>query len=263
MQVNESTSGSRQRTSNLKLADTFSEQKSVQGEKLNKKLIIGLAFFVLTVLGVAGVLAYQNYQLKRQIDKLILGLKAVPTKPQLSTPTNTILVSPPISTIAPTVSFRTYRNEDFNFQFNYPSEWDFKLSTEQAFLFRVLLKKEDYSQRPIEMPGGTKVAPYYQILISIQDNPKNLSAKDFYLDVFSPESRDDIEKKLEEINVAGEKAIRYQEVIAPSSGLATTVSISHNGRIYNLSYGAMAYEATHEKYLPIFNKVLSSFKFTD
>ncbi len=272
MQANEPISNPNQETSDTQSTNVSLQQQpndnvssgqelSQGGKETNKWLIIGLVIFALVVLGVAGIFAYQNYQLKEQVEKLSLGPSIIPTKELQPTPRRVALTLSPTPTSDPTASWKVYRNDNFGFQLSYPPEWDLKLGAGQAFLFQAFLKKEDGSQRPVEMPGGTTITPYYQILVSIQNNPKNLSAKDFYLKDFTPEARKDAERGLEEINVAGEKAIKYQEAVGPSSGLATTVSVSHDSKIYQLSYGAIAHKATHEKYLTIFNTILSTFKF--
>ena len=190
------------------------------------------------------------------LEKQISTMKKIETTPQPTLwPISPTLVDRPVN------GWRVYRNDEFNFQFSYPSEWDFKLGTGQLFLFRAFLTKEDRSQQPVEIPGDIAITPYYQISIIVEDNPKNLSAKDFYLKDFAPEVRDEIGEKLEKVNIAGEDAIKYQQGAAPSSGLVTTVLISHKGKVYQLDYGAMAYKETHEKYMSVFNQILSSFQF--
>jgi hypothetical protein len=85
-----------------------------QGEKSNNGLVIGLIIFSLFALGIAGVFAYQNYQLKKQIGKPSLGSEVAPTKTLQSTPSST-------STIAPTADWQIYKGDGF--ELSYPRDW--------------------------------------------------------------------------------------------------------------------------------------------
>ena len=136
MQTNEPISNPDQQTSSSQPANALiskqqpsdaspPEQESTQGKKSNRRLIIGLGVFALVALGIAGIFAYQNYQLKKQVEKPGPGLEVTPTKELQPTPTNTISVPSPTATADPTADWEIYENKNYGFSLKYPN--NFKL----------------------------------------------------------------------------------------------------------------------------------------
>lgn len=79
---------------------------------VNKKYLIG---FVILLLGIIGVLAFQNYQLKQQI------LQKQPAS--LPESTKTFEIPSPIPAVDPTENWKTYSNSVYGFSFKYPPSW--------------------------------------------------------------------------------------------------------------------------------------------
>jgi len=65
------------------------------------------------------------------------------------------------------------------------------------------------------------------------------------------------------VTLGGLEGRQWQEGAAPSSGPATITKVGKNGKFYSISYVAYAHEATHEKYIDIYNQILSTFKFVE
>ncbi|MGC9343816.1 MAG: PsbP-related protein [Bacteroidales bacterium] len=78
-------------------------------------LIIGLAVLVLLLLATTGYFAYQNYQLRQELEGLQLSVSEKEVnRPKLLTPTPT----PDI-----TATWQTYTNEEYGLTFKYPSDY--------------------------------------------------------------------------------------------------------------------------------------------
>ena len=110
-----------------------------------------------------------------------------------------------IPTLDPTAEWKTYIDTNNTFSFRYPADWILNEDKE------ISLKKSDPSQEKVLLPGEKKEEASYQITLSIENNPKELSAKDFYLANFAPENKAQAKSKLQELDIAGQKAILYDE----------------------------------------------------
>lgn len=110
-----------------------SVQESTQGKKSNKWLIIGLGILTLVVLGIAGVFAYQNYQLKKRVEKPSPNSEAIPTKALQPTPTSTISAPSPTPTTDPTADWEIYENKNYGFSLRYPDNFKVHNLIEKPF----------------------------------------------------------------------------------------------------------------------------------
>lgn len=165
MQTNELTPNPNQQVSTPQQSNDVSSvgQELTQGE--NNWLIFGLVFFCLAALGITGVLAYQNHQLKKQVENLSRGTEVTSTKALQPTPTSTTSTPSPTPTIDPVANWKTYTSEKYNFSFKYPSSWDYqKVSSKTQNTIdylQITLAKSEYFN-PI--PKGNPL-----ILISITE----------------------------------------------------------------------------------------------
>lgn len=167
-------------------------------------------------------------------------------------------------TIAPTIpkttefpqenfsNWKTYTEKEFSF--NYPAGWKFSMDS-----LTITLGKVDETQQKVSFPDGSTDFSSYLIQISSLPNPKNLSAKDYYLSAFSFGSKAGAEKNLKDAFVGGDKGIAYEEGAAPASGPEKVILIAHGDKLYRFGYGAMAQD--HLKFYDTFIQILSTFKF--
>jgi len=159
-------------------------------------------------------------------------------------------------------NWTTYKNTLHNFSFKHPSDWNIEVITDTANFTSVIIKKDDTTQEDLEM-YTEMITPQYSINVTVNQNKKSLSSKDFYLDNFSESSRAKATQDIEEITIAGLPAIKYPEGAAPSSGPSTGILITKGNKAFRLIYSALAYKETHLKFMPEFETLLSSFIFTN
>ena len=211
MQTNEPVPDSDQQTSDTQPTTTPipqqpsavspSVQESAQGKKSNKWLIIGIVIFALVAIGTAGIFAYQNYQLKKQVKKPSPGPEVIPTK--------TLQPMPTIPT-DPTSKWKIYENTKYNFSLKYPGEFwihpDQSEDIEKASGVYLWLKDNT-------LPVGQAIA------IIVEENSDNLGFVDWLSDdsrigkggILNPSK----ELKIQERYISGIKWLSFEESEIP------------------------------------------------
>lgn len=168
----------------------------------------------------------------------------------------------PSSSTDETTRWKTYTNNKYGYSFKYPTDWTLEENEMQGFQSIALTKTDNtQEQEQVLLPGDQNADVIYKIITRVETNPKGYTAKEYLLQNISPESLSDYEKNLEEINLNGFPAIKRKEACAPCSGMEVIITLIHRDKIYSLSYGAMAHEETHDKFLNTFNQILSTFRF--
>lgn len=163
--------------------------------------------------------------------------------------------------------WKTYTNKKYGYSVRYPADWLMTEGESTAVdipkIHSFSLTKTDKTQNQVDLPGDFKDDAKYVISIRVSPNSSNYTAQEYILQNVSPESQEEFKKELQDIIVGGGKGVKLLQAAAPASGLATTIYISHANKIYEFSYGAMAHQETHTKFMNIFDQILSTFKFTD
>lgn len=160
--------------------------------------------------------------------------------------------------------WKTFTSQQYKFSFRYPDDWRLSNYTynNSLVISRTNLEKLDSSQQiQMQGPGNQTQDARYEITVEVLNNSKNLSPRDYYLNTFDQTSRDKANALIKDTELAGLKGIRYSEGAAPASGPVTTILITKNNLFYRFNYGAMAQQSTHEKFLSVFDQILSTFKF--
>jgi hypothetical protein len=164
-------------------------------------------------------------------------------------------LTPPVSS---TENWETYSNPLWGVSFDYPADWELVVvadGSDGSFL-SLTLTKEDTSQEKIEVYTES-IYPTYTIQFMAKKNDKGFSAVEEYTSQFINPPED----TYDEVIYGGLEGVKYNEPIAPSSGLNPAVLLASDANLYNLVHSAMATSATHTKYVETFEKVLASLKF--
>ena len=153
------------------------------------------------------------------------------------------------------------------FSLKHPQEWLYVSEIDKESLLTGTLEWEDPSQEDfVDEITGEPLTVVYVINMRVEDNPENMSAKEHELSKYLPKSRPEIEPTLEEVTIAGVPGIKIADDIQQvnTSGGVTQYKLAPgNGKVYAFWHVASAHEGTHEKYLPEFEKILSTLKFTN
>jgi len=142
-----------------------------------------------------------------------------------------------------TEDWEVFRNHEFNYEIKHPHDWELKVNFEN--FAHITLRKEDATQSKILMPG--LVDEYINANYTIRIDVDNYN--------HAPDGEHGT------IIIDGIDARQWSEPAAPSSGDAVITELSKDSRFYSLTYTAMAYPETHNKYIDIYNQILSTFKF--
>ena len=156
--------------------------------------------------------------------------------------------------------WETYQSAQWPLSFLYPKGWELSIGKDNELGFDVHFKYEDPLQEQVEV-YTEKMPATYQIDISQDKNPKNLSARDFYLDQFADNGKQSAQKQITGISVGPMEAILYDEGAGGASGPSKIALVTVGDKAYRFTYSATAYPETHEKFMHMFNHMLDSVSF--
>lgn len=150
-----------------------------------------------------------------------------------------------------------YTNDELGISFKYPSDWEFSINTQREGFFSCNLHLDDTSQPKIEI-YTEEMTPSYSIGITVEDNKKGMSAREYHLDMFGDSSKKREEERISNVSYSGVDGIEYLEAMAPSSGSGYGVLLSDGDRLYRFVHSALATKDTHEKYLSTYKDILDT-----
>lgn len=219
---------------------------------INGKLSSEKIIFVIVILVAAGLIVYFV------MSKNSLPVAVQPTASPIVTPTVIITPTPvptltptPVESIMPTPnidisSWKIYKNEDYGYSVEYPSAW--------------LIKTRENYQVHFLAPEGSRISGdswsgegnIFITMNELQNNQK-----------LNPPSQYSSKSS---ISIDGINAIRYEGVEGGQdrtipSFMYTVVDIVKNNKELNLIFSDQVSDRNDEKYIIIYNKMLSSFKF--
>jgi len=146
-------------------------------------------------------------------------------------------------------TWKTYQNDIYKFEVKYPSDWQL-ISGVTSSPYIVGFSKNDDDQPKVIVPRIQDEwdPASYEIRIKIYDNSNVLQ---------NPYS------DMKDVKIAGTEGSQWEEASAPSSGSATITEVGYNNKFYNISYLANANKDTHKKFINVYEKILTTFKFTE
>lgn len=202
-----------------------------------------MIIFASTVLGIAGVFVYQNYQLKEQVGpkKVVPVPSPMPTETPLPTPT-----------VDPTANWLTYTNENICYTFKYPQE----VTLEER-------KEEDIIHLSLWGPTQKKDTEFYDgisLSFSLPLEIGNTSFKD-YVDSKIEESKQhgEILKPREEITINGINGYTYT---SQGLGIFQNIFLQSPDKTCTVEITNATNDPTSQGYQETVDKILSTLKFT-
>ena len=185
-------------------------------------LIVSLAFLLTISIGVAGYFAYQNFQLKK-------SLVQTETMPQINTPS-------PTPTIDQTVTWQKYQNKEMKFRIKYPPHWGVSESGLYGPDGKISSRPFIIWGEPKELSGVT----VYSMYLFLEDNPKELSSRDFVNELI--EKNKNYEgpgglsyKEVKHLNINGMEATELDGVFAYDQN-EERIYIAHKDKVYVFSF---------------------------
>jgi hypothetical protein len=187
---------------------------------MNKKRI----FIIAVIIALSGTLAtawmFWEYRVQPEASPLSIATSTQSLVPQISTPTVAT------STIS---KFKTYRNEEWGFEFQYPEDWSIK---EKAFV-------NYYSKFNLEVRPPIRWSQFDSIVINI------------VLPVFADRAFLGLNPATSTTVVTGIQGIKYEYIFEGAPEVDIVLPFKQNKIIIG----------TKKKYEESFNQILTSFKF--
>jgi len=102
--------------------------------------------------------------------------------------------------------------------------------------------------------------PYYSINLNIKED----TSIDFNLESWAKEQSFLIKQQIKIATVSGIKGVRYYTFLVPSSSDTINTSFFKDNKIYTLEYYTdTPSETDQEKFIDVYDQILSTFKFTN
>jgi len=202
-------------------------------------LLIGLGVLALILLASTGYLAFQNYQLKKEISQL------------QSSPS-------PTSTPDPTASWKTYKDNKQGVEFKYPDNWYTALCEPDTFC--VFL-----DDKPIKIPEASEfITPIH---VGFNEATNTVTNKKYFEEKTLEEGIERYKaifdsktvKVVEDLLVGGKEAAQ----VSGNSGPGMLEGEYFEYTLIQMDNKLLVIQLFGEKYQNIYNQILSTFKFVE
>lgn len=230
-------------------------QPPTQEKKSNQGLVIGLVFFALAALGIAGVLAFQNHQLKQKAaPKKATSLPSPPTTlapSPVATVVATVTVSP-TPMIDPMANWLTLPNKDICYTFKYSKNITYQERKEENIIHLSLWGPSQ--EKDTEFYDGISLSFSMSLQIG------NTTLKD-YVDQKIAESKQfgEILKPRSEITINGIKGYTYT---SEGLGIFQNIYLQSPDKACTVEIVNATYDPTNQGYQQTVDQIFSTFKFT-
>lgn len=214
--------------------------KSRTSKGISKVFIIIIVALISAGIAGAGVWYWQQQELKK-IEK---SLKTGVTKPK-TTPTTSPSASPD-----ETADWKTYTNKDYGFSLKYPQEW----TVEETTIIPPNGVGPSFSEGGVGVKWGVSVYNFDGRSIS-NDEYKTLPILEnanYDFEALQTLNVDGISSKLYIVKNAEDIKVGYP----------IDVTVRKNDKVYNI-VGWFNGSNLKDEFIPLFKKMLSTFKFTD
>jgi hypothetical protein len=163
---------------------------------------------------------------------------------QVQAPKNPLVQTPPVvqqaTSTDETLNWNTCLNTLYGYELKYPSDWKFWQGGE-------VLTLTSYQKCTGDIWLSTKGDPAF--IINRVTNADQATVQKYFAGTSD-------KKPLKETNLDGERALWYHDGSSPEK--FAELYVSHKGKIYSISYDSINAQSD----LDLFNKILSTFKFT-
>ncbi len=165
--------------------------------------------------------------------------------------------------IKPTVpeGWLKYENTTHKLSFYYPPNWQLRPEIEREDLLTFSLEFNDTSQEQKTFWDNTTGYPYYSLTIKVKNNPDNLSALDWAVKQYLPQSQAEMKTKYTPATLGSHQFIKDSGPVTPAGVYFSYQICPGNAKAYLFVHHADTSKKAEEKYLPAAEKILSSLEF--
>ncbi|MBU4338530.1 hypothetical protein KKB43_04205 [Patescibacteria group bacterium] len=159
--------------------------------------------------------------------------------------------APQVTPVDETANWKTYRNDEYGFEVKYPTAWE--ISSDKSGV--TISPNTPTTMSLKERQNLSELWPSFSI--GFTDNKNNLSLNDFFKKEILPNLRLDIDHKVQQVKIGNNDAIVFVELGMIES---KEYIMAQNSKFVEIFF-ANEEVIPNTPVVPIFNQILSTFKF--
>ncbi len=156
-----------------------------------------------------------------------------------------------------------YENQSHKFSFYYPPDWQLIPEIERDDLLTFSLEFNDTSQEQKTFWDNSLGYPYYSLAVRVEDNPENMSALDWAVKQYLPQSQEEMRQKYTPVAIGSHQFIKDSGPVTPDGVYFGFQTCPGNAKAYSFVHRVDASKATEQKYLAEVEKILTTLQFTE